>query len=65
VSPSNDGVFPTGVPITCVDRNIEMQINANTIKWAGTLFHPCGRIVVNSAAASGGNPALVGTILGY
>jgi hypothetical protein len=65
VSPGNDGAFPTGMPITCVDRNIEMQINANTIEWAGTLFHPCGRIAVNSAAATGGSPALVGTILGY
>jgi Putative Flp pilus-assembly TadE/G-like len=61
----NDGTFPTGQPITCTNRNIEMQINADKIKWAGTLFHPCGRIAVNSGSATGGNKALVGTILGY
>ena len=62
---ADDGTYPTGQPITCTDRNIEMHINAGVIKWAGTLFHPCGRVAVNSGAASGGNPALVGTILGY
>ena len=61
----NDGTFPTGQPLTCTDRNIEMLLNANTVKWAGTIFNPCGRVVVNSAKGVGGDPALVGTILGY
>jgi hypothetical protein len=64
-NPTNDGTYPSGEPIVCTNRDIEMNINAGTIKWAGTIFNPCGRVLVNSGAAIGGNPALVGTILGY
>ena len=64
-STGNDGA-PDGTGLlTCTDRNIEMQINAGFIKWEGALFHPCGRILLNSGRASGGGDALVGTILGY
>jgi Putative Flp pilus-assembly TadE/G-like len=64
-NPSNDGTFPSGQPLTCTNPDIEMIINAGTIKWAGTIFNPCGRVLVNSGKAIGGDPALVGTILGY
>jgi hypothetical protein len=62
---NNDGTFPTGQPLTCTNPNLEMILNANTVKWAGTIFNPCGRVAVNSAKGVGGNPALVGTILGF
>jgi Putative Flp pilus-assembly TadE/G-like len=61
---TNDGSFPAGNPI-CTNPDVEMILNAGTVKWAGTIFNPCGRVVVNSARGIGGNPALVGTILGY
>ena len=61
----NDGTFPTGQPITCTNPDLELILNAGTVKWAGTIFSPCGRVLLNSAAGIGGNPALVGTILGY
>jgi hypothetical protein len=61
---ANDGSLPNGNP-TCTDPNIELIINGGTIKWTGTIFHPCGRVLLNSGSASGGNPALVGSILGY
>ena len=64
-NPLNDGTFPSGQPITCSNPDIEMILNANTVKWAGTIFNPCGRVLVNSGVGVGGNPALVGTILGY
>lgn len=38
---------------------------AGTVKWAGTIFSPCGRVLLNSASGMGGNAALVRTILGY
>jgi hypothetical protein len=65
LNPANDGTFPSGEPITCTNRDIETVINAGTIKWAGTIFNPCGRVLLNSGKGVGGNPALVGTILGY
>jgi Putative Flp pilus-assembly TadE/G-like len=63
-NPNNDGSFPAGNP-TCTNPNIEMQLNASQIKWAGTIFNPCGRVNVNNGASIGGNPQLVGTILGF
>jgi hypothetical protein len=64
-NPSNDGTYPSGQPLTCTNPDIEMILNAATVQWAGTIFNPCGRVAVNSGAAIGGNPALVGTILGF
>ena len=61
----NDGSFPTGQPITCTNPKFQLILNAGTVKWAGTIFSPCGRVLLNSASGLGGNPALVGTILGY
>ena len=61
----NDGSFPTGQPITCTNPDLELILNAGTVAWAGTIFSPCGRVLLNSASGVGGNPALVGTILGY
>ena len=62
---NNDGAPDGGGPLTCTDRNIELQINAGIIKWEGTIFNPCGRVLLNSGRAAGGGNALVGTILGY
>jgi hypothetical protein len=62
---ANDGTFPSGQPLTCTNPNIEMILNAGTVKWAGTIFNPCGRVAVNSGKGVGGDPALVGTILGF
>jgi hypothetical protein len=43
----------------------EMQLNGNSHTWAGTIFHPCGRVNVNVGGSTIGTPALTGTILGF
>jgi hypothetical protein len=64
IDPGNDGSFPNGAPF-CTDPSIEMILNGGAVKWTGTIFHPCGRVLLNSASATAGSPALAGSILGY
>jgi Putative Flp pilus-assembly TadE/G-like len=67
IDASQDGALPAGDP-SCEfgpAPNPEMILNDNRHQWTGTIFNPCGRIVVNVGGSTIGTPALTGTILGF
>jgi hypothetical protein len=61
-----DGSFATGGNPDCHPVPAKkMTLNGNSHTWIGTIFSPCGRVVVNVGGASIGDPAFTGTILAY
>jgi Putative Flp pilus-assembly TadE/G-like len=43
----NDGVPPDGVGVVCTHANEMNLTNGNNGIWRGTVFNPCGRVIVN------------------
>lgn len=63
--PDNDGSLAAGGNPTCVPNPaVPMVLNGNGHTWAGTIFNPCGTVVVNVSGSTIGSPALVGSIVG-
>lgn len=73
-STTDDGQFnpsvasPTDIPpyIPCLPApSKEMQLDGNHYRWAGVIFNPCGRVLLNNHDSTIGNEDLVGTIYGW
>lgn len=62
--PDNDGSLAAGGNPTCTPSPaVPMILNGNGHTWAGTIFSPCGQVVVNVGGSTVGSPALVGSIV--
>jgi hypothetical protein len=62
--PANDGSLAAGGNPTCTPSPaVPMILNGNGHTWAGTIFSPCGQVVVNVGGSTVGSPALVGSIV--
>jgi hypothetical protein len=60
---SNDGSFASGGNPQCVpSEGHDLELNGEGHIWNGVVFNPCGSVIVNVSAGSGG-PALTGAIL--
>jgi hypothetical protein len=60
-TPADDG--PPPALVTC-SNPVPMILNADRVQWTGTIFNPCGTVVVNAADTVSGTEHLRGTIIG-
>jgi hypothetical protein len=66
INSSFDGTFAgNGNPVCSPNPSKELKLNGNSHKWTGSIFNPCGRVLVNVGGSSIGDEALTGTILGF
>lgn len=60
----NDGSQVSDGDPSCVpDEGSDMTLDGSGHEWRGVIFSPCGRVVVNLGAGTGGSPAFEGAIL--
>jgi hypothetical protein len=66
ITSASDGSLAGGGNPTCQfgqPPSPEMILNGNSHQWTGSVFNPCGRVVVNVGGSTIGSETLTGTIL--
>jgi Putative Flp pilus-assembly TadE/G-like len=51
-------------PYTC-DHTNKIEFNGNNYDWEGTIFNPCGSVIINAFDTVAGSSLLLGQILGF